>query len=149
MRASTPVVLNARLPEYVQRTQTEKKTVRKEKPRRQWRFFWSGAHTLNSCHSLDCARGSKSILWFFNDLCEPIEIYIYVRKMRPFTSYHAAKHSKHSKFAITDMREKPADSHNKFANLRSFASVETTILWFNPIMFLLYNNRRGGAQIIY
>ena len=30
-------------------------------------------------------------------------------KRHPFTSYSTAKHSKHSKFAITDMREKPAD----------------------------------------
>ena len=43
---------------------------------------------------------------FFNDLCIPIEIYIYARKKHPIKSYPAAKHPKHSKFAITDMREK-------------------------------------------
>ena len=34
---------------------------------------------------------------------------IYARKKHPFTSYPAAKHTKHSKFAITDMRRKPVD----------------------------------------
>ena len=33
---------------------------------------------------------------------------IYARKKHPFTSYSAAKQPKHSKFAITNMREKPA-----------------------------------------
>ena len=32
-----------------------------------------------------------------------------LEKKHPFTSYLAAKHPKHSKFAITDMREKPVD----------------------------------------
>ena len=32
-----------------------------------------------------------------------------VRKKHPFTSYPAAKHPKRSKFAITDIREKPAN----------------------------------------
>ena len=31
------------------------------------------------------------------------------RKKHPFTGYPAAKHSKHSKFAITDIREKPVN----------------------------------------
>ena len=38
---------------------------------------------------------------------QAIEIQIYGRKKHPFTGYPAAKHSKHGKFAITDMREKP------------------------------------------
>ena len=32
-----------------------------------------------------------------------------VSEMNPFTSYPAAKHRKRNKFAIIDMREKPAD----------------------------------------
>ena len=43
-----------------------------------------------------------SILYFF----KPIEIYIYAWEMHPFTSYPTAKHPKHDKFVITDMREK-------------------------------------------
>ena len=42
-------------------------------------------------------------------LCKPIEIIIYAKKKPPFTSYLVGGHSKHSKFAITDMREKPVD----------------------------------------
>ena len=33
----------------------------------------------------------------------------YAKKRHPFASYPAAKHTKHSKFATTDMREKPVD----------------------------------------
>ena len=50
------------------------------------------------------------------------------QKKRPFSSYPAEKHPKHSKFAITDIREKPVNFfllfntgadfslHNNFAN---------------------------------
>ena len=61
---------------------------------------------LNSCDSLDYARDNESII-SFNDLCEPIERYIYARNKHPFTLYPAAKHPTRSKFAITPMREKP------------------------------------------
>ena len=43
-----------------------------------------------------------SLLYFFNDPCKPIEIYVYAREEHSFTSYPAAKHSK---FAITDRRQ--------------------------------------------
>ena len=36
-------------------------------------------------------------------------IYIYAKKKHPFSSYPAAKHPRHSKFAITDMRQKPVN----------------------------------------
>ena len=129
--SSTPVVPNAR------------KVAELANKRRRWKmkklensdtFFWSGIQTLNSCCSLGYAPGNKSII-FFNDLFKPIEIYDYARKKSPFTSYSAAKHPKHSKFAITDMREKPVDlffshdtgvdfsSRNNFANSGSFAKV--------------------------
>ena len=42
-------------------------------------------------------------------LCKPTETYIYARKKHPFASYSAAKHLKHSKFAITNIREKPVN----------------------------------------
>ena len=46
----------------------------------------------------------------FNDLCKPIEIYIYVRKRHPFTSYLAARHPKHKKNLRLQMNEKkPVD----------------------------------------
>ena len=45
----------------------------------------------------------------FTDLCNPIEIYIDARKKHPFTRHPAAKHLKHSNFAVTDIRENPAD----------------------------------------
>ena len=71
-------------------------------------FSKSEPLTLNSCRSLDYARGNESII-HFTDLCKPIETYIYARKKHTFTGYPAAKHPKHSKFTITDIREKPVD----------------------------------------
>ena len=68
----------------------------------------------------------------------------YVKKKRPFTSYLAAKHSKHRKFATTDMRQKPVDffllysagvnfsSRNNFANLGSFAKVSAPVQFMIP-----------------
>ena len=50
-----------------------------------------------------------SLFLYFNDLRKPTEVYIYARNKRPFTSYPAAKHQKHSKFAITNVREKPVE----------------------------------------
>ena len=71
-------------------------------------FFLKWNTNINSCRSLDYARGNESII-YFTDLYKPIETYIYARKKRPFASYPAAMHPKHSKFAITDIREKPAN----------------------------------------
>ena len=71
-------------------------------------FLQGGSQTLNFCCSLYCARSNGSNI-YFNDLSEPIEIYIYARKKHLFTTYPAAKHHKHSKFAITGMGEKPVD----------------------------------------
>ena len=44
-----------------------------------------------------------------NDFCKPLERYVYARKKHPSSGYPAAKHPKHSKFAITDIREKPVN----------------------------------------
>ena len=100
-------------------------------------LFRSGTQTLNSCHSPDYARDNKLLI--FNDLCKPIELYIYARKKHPFASYAAANHAKHSKFTITDIREKPVDffslydtgvdfiSRNNFSNLGSFAKVSILV----------------------
>ena len=54
-------------------------------------FFQTEPLTLNSCRSLDYARGNESII-YVTDLCKPIEIYVYARKKHPFASYPAAKH---------------------------------------------------------
>ena len=35
-----------------------------------------------------------NLVYFFNELCKPIEIYIYARKKHPITSYPTAKHPK-------------------------------------------------------
>ena len=60
-------------------------------------------------------------------------IYIYGKKKHPFAGYPAVKHPKHSKFAITDIGEKPVNFfllfntginfslRNNFANSGSFA----------------------------
>ena len=52
---------------------------------------------------------------FYDDLCKPIEIYIYVRKKHPFASYPAAKHPKHRKLAVTDIPEKSVEFFNDTA----------------------------------
>ena len=66
---------------------------RKPKLRRETttHFFQSETLILNSCRSLDYARGNESII-YFTDLCKPIENNIYVKKKHPFASYPAAKH---------------------------------------------------------
>ena len=46
---------------------------------------------LNSCRSLDYARGNKFIIYLI-DLCKPVKTYIYARKKHPFASYPAEKH---------------------------------------------------------
>ena len=46
---------------------------------------------MNTSRSFGYECGKKSTI-FFNDLCKPMEIYIYARKKHPFTSYPAAKH---------------------------------------------------------
>ena len=61
---------------------------------------------MTICRGLDYARDNEPII-YFNDPCMPIEKYMYVRKKHPFTNYPATKQLKHSKFTMTDMREKP------------------------------------------
>ena len=61
-----------------------------------------------------------------NDLCKPLEIYVYVIKKHPSSGYPAAKHPKHSKFAITDIREKPVNFF--YCSTRASTLVSATIL---------------------
>ena len=82
-----------------------------------------------------------------NDLCKLIEIQIYGRKKHPFTGYPAAKHQKHSKFAIANIREKPLNffycltlastlvsTIGTFANSGSFAKVSVPVHIYNSLV---------------
>ena len=98
------------------------------------RFSQSEPLLSNPFRSFDYARGNESIIYFI-DLCKPIETYIYARKKHPFASYPAAKHPKHSKFAIYRHTTKNSELfllfntgvdfslRNNFANLGFFAKV--------------------------
>ena len=75
----------------------------------------------------------------FNDLCKSIETHIYARKKHPLTNY-LAKHQKHSKFAVTDIREKPVDSFKDSARASVFAPAIILLTWVslqNPLRKLL------------
>ena len=62
-----------------------------------------------------------------------------LEKNHPFTCCPTAKHAKHNKLAVTDIREKPVNffndtaraldlcSRNNFANLGSFAKVSVPV----------------------
>ena len=116
----TLVVLNARQPDWLWRTQTKTPTGN-EQTRAQSLYFQSETLTSNSCRSLDYAHCNESNI-YFTDLCKPIETYIYARKKHPFASYPAAKHPKHSKFAIT---EKPV---NLFYCLTRASTLISTVI---------------------
>ena len=53
--------------------------------------------------------------------------------MRPLTSYPAAKHPKHGKFAITDVRQKPVNFFF-FANSGSFAKLSVPVHIYNSLL---------------
>ena len=68
-------------------------------------------------------------------------------KKHPFTSYPAAKHPKHHKLVVTDIRENQytflltpyrmgvnSSSCNNFANLGSFAKVSVSVESINPLL---------------
>ena len=70
-----------------------------------------------------------------------------VGKKHPFTSYPAAKHVKHSKFAITGHARKTSELfslfntgvdfslHNNFANSGSFAKVSVPVHIYNSLNY--------------
>ena len=75
----------------------------------QSRLLRSKALTLNTCRSFDYARGNGPII-YFTDLCKPIEACIYARtKITHLQVIPQQSTQKHSKFAITDIREKPVN----------------------------------------
>ena len=68
-------------------------------------FFQTEPLTLNSCRSLDYARGNESII-YVTDLC---------KEKAPICKLSRSKAPKRSKLAVTDIRQKPADFFIKTA----------------------------------
>ena len=74
----------------------------------------------------------------------------YARKKHPSSGYPAAKHPKHSKFVITDIREKPVNFfllfntgvdfglRNNFAKSSSFAKVSIPVHNYNSLVYVEY-----------
>ena len=92
LESLTLVVLNARWPDWLVRTQTQN-AHRKQTNTNTVAFFQSESLPSNSFCSFDYARGNESIV-YFTDLCKPIETYTYARKKHPIASYPAANHPK-------------------------------------------------------
>ena len=89
-------------PDQLQRMWTNRRWETKKPTRVPFFASWN-TWTFNFCNSLKCARGNESM-----QVNRNINL-MYGRKKHPLTSYTAEKHSKRSKFAITDMRQKPVD----------------------------------------
>ena len=117
--SSTLVVSNAILPDQLRRTQT-KVGDEKRINTKTVMLFSIVKDKHYSCRSLGYASGNESII-SIDDLCKPIETYIYARNKHPFTSYAAAKHPKHNKLAVTGIREKPADFFNDTTRVSTLA----------------------------
>ena len=111
----TLIVLNAKLPCWLWRTQTNNDDENRINTKTVT-LFQNGTQTFNFCCSL--GYGNMSII-FFNDFCKAIRIYIYARKKHLFISYLAAKHPKHSKFAVINIREKTVNFFNDTARALS------------------------------
>ena len=63
--------------------------------------------TFNFYRSLHCAHKNESIIYLPTIYASQQYYKSMAGKKRLFTGYPAAKHPKHSEFAITDIREKP------------------------------------------
>ena len=123
-----------------------KKTVRNEKALRECRCLLVETHKHLSSTAVLTVLATRVYYILSNDLCKLIEIKIYGRKKHPFTGYPAVKHSKHRKFAITNIREKPVNFfllfnmgvdfslRNNFANSGSFAKVSIPVYIYNSLM---------------
>ena len=90
--SSAPVVINARLPDWLQHRET-KEDGKKQRNTKTVMLFRGRTQTLNFYRGLEYARSKKFVI-FFNNQCNPIEICFYDRKKYSFTSYPAAKHPK-------------------------------------------------------
>ena len=125
--SSTPVVLKTRLPYHLRRTKTKYDA---EKRRNLKKSLFPKCNTNIELLSVAVLNmhAVKSLLHFSKIYA--IEIYIYARKTHPCTSYPAAKHPKHGKFAIIDIREKSGelfllyDTDVDFSSLKSFANLD-------------------------
>ena len=86
-----------------------KNTVRNEQAQRECRFLLVDTQKHLTSIAVLAVHTKTSLLYTFQRSIKLIEIYIYARKKHPSSGYPAANHSKHSKFAITDIREKPVN----------------------------------------
>ena len=86
------------------------------------------------------------------DLCKPIETYIDARKKHPFASYPTAKHPKHSKFAITDIREKLVNFFYCLTRASTLAPAitlltQTPLQKFPLLLIFPYKNYTGLSYV--
>ena len=100
--SSITVILNARLARLL----ANKKDDETRKSPTKVMFLQAETHFYRS---FDCACGNESIIYTFQRSTRANRNINIWKEKRKFTGYPAAKHPKHSKFAITDMREKPVD----------------------------------------
>ena len=100
---SSTAVVNAKLPDQLRHGRTEEDAEKRKNPK-EVTSLQSGTQTLNSCRSLDYARGNGSII-YFNDLSKPISM------LRKSTHLQVIpqQSNQNSKFAITTMQEKLED----------------------------------------
>ena len=102
----TSVVLNARYPDWLWRTQT-KTPMGSEQTRTQLHFF-KMKHQHRTAVTVLAMHAVTSLL-FISPIYASQYKHTYAKKKHSFASYHAAKHPKRSIFAITNIREKPAN----------------------------------------
>ena len=137
-----PVVLNARLANYLRRTQTKEDGEKRKNPKKVMLFPRRETQTSNSCRSFDYARDNKSIICF-NDLCKLTEIYISARKKHLFTSYPAAKHQNAANLGLQTYEKNQwtflwhhavvnCIASNNLSNLGSFARVLVPVITITP-----------------
>ena len=132
----TLIVLNAKLPCWLWRTQTNNDDENRINTKTVT-LFQNRTQTFNFCRSLGYVHGNMSII-FFNDLCKPIRIYIYARKKhfyklscskasktQQICGYkHTRKNSKLFQWHRTGIEFMP---RNNFANLVSLAKVSIPV----------------------
>ena len=150
--------------DYLRRTQAKKIGGIRRSLTRVLCFASWNTQAFNFYRSLDCARKKTSLFYTFQRSIKLIEIYVYARKKHPSSGYPAAKHPKHSKFAITDIREKPVNLFycstraSTFANSGSCAKVSVPVHIYNSLscwLLLLTASERGaqlsllGSKILY
>ena len=87
-----------------------KKSVRTEETRQECRVLLAETHWRSTFIAVYIVHAKTSLFYTFQRSVKANrKLYVYARKKHPSSGYPAAKHPKHSKFAITDMREKPVN----------------------------------------